>query len=301
MRPIPVSFHVGPLLIHTYGIGLALTFWFAYRYFARRLRRAGYPDSWLAGTFVWIVVAAIVGARLVHVLANLSAYRADPAAVFAVWQGGLSSFGGLALAIPTGLLSARRRCPQLRAAVAGDLVTPVLVAAWALGRLLGPQLMVAGGGKPTNQWFGMDYAGEVGKRLPVPVFQAIECLAIYLLLLVVERALARRGTVVGVVTALGVGLWSLSRFFDEDLWLPHDAGTLPIEIAGLTLFALGGVTAAVLLLRSARLSRAEHGIPAENGAGTEQGAGREQGAGAEAPAHDGEDPASPAVSTVTRS
>ena len=39
VKPIPVVFHLGPLQVHTYGIGLALTFWFGYRYFAKRLPR----------------------------------------------------------------------------------------------------------------------------------------------------------------------------------------------------------------------------------------------------------------------
>jgi hypothetical protein len=47
--------------------------------------------------------------------------------------------------------------------------------------------MVAGGGHPTNQWFGMYYAGQVGKRLPVPIFQAMEDFAIFGALLLVER------------------------------------------------------------------------------------------------------------------
>ena len=191
MKPIPVSFHIGPLVVHTYGIGLAITFWFAYRYFDRRLRAEGYPTEWLTTAFLWIVGSAIVGARVLHVLANLSAYRSDPAGVFAVWHGGLSSFGGLLFGIPTGVILARRRCPQLPIMRALDIVAPVLMAAWGVGRLLGPQLMVAGGGHPTHAWFGMYYAGQQGKRLPVPIFQAIEDFAVYLVLIAIERHLDR--------------------------------------------------------------------------------------------------------------
>jgi phosphatidylglycerol:prolipoprotein diacylglycerol transferase len=243
MRPIPVVFHIGPLQVHTYGIGLALTFWFAYRYFAHRLARAGWRTDWLWATFIWIVVSAIVGARVVHVVANFGYYSQHPGDIFAIWNGGLSSFGGLAFAVPIGFASARRRCPELRARDAADLVAPVLVVAWAVGRLLGPQLMVAGGGKPTHQWFGMYYAGEVGKRLPVPIFQAVECFAIYLLVIGVERVVRRRGGPVGAVTGIAAGLWGLSRFFDEYLWLGHDNGTDAVEIASLCFFAIGlGVT-----------------------------------------------------------
>ena len=42
MKPIPVAFHIGPLQVHTYGIGLAVTFWFGFVYFERRLRKNGY-------------------------------------------------------------------------------------------------------------------------------------------------------------------------------------------------------------------------------------------------------------------
>ena len=105
-------------------------------------------------------------------LSNLSYYSHHPGQIVAIWQGGLSSFGGLLFAVPVAIVSTRRRCPQLPTLRFADLMAPVLMACWGIGRLLGPQLMVAGGGHPTNQWFGMYYAGQAGKRLPVPIFQA---------------------------------------------------------------------------------------------------------------------------------
>jgi len=191
MRPIPVLFHIGPLQVHTYGIGLALTFWFAFNYFERRLRRNGYRTDWFVSVFLWIVLAAVVGARALHVLSNLSYYDHNPSQVLAIWHGGLSSFGGLLFAVPTGIVLTRRRCPELPIGRALDIIAPVLLAAWAMGRLLGPQLMEAGGGHPTHQWFGMYYADQVGRRLPVPIFQALEDFGVYLVLITIERRLAR--------------------------------------------------------------------------------------------------------------
>jgi phosphatidylglycerol---prolipoprotein diacylglyceryl transferase len=192
MRPIPVAFHVWFLELHTYGIGLALTFWFGLRYAERRIRKAGYPWQWVTGMFVWVIVAAIVGARVLHVVSNLSSYTHDPLGVFAIWQGGLSSFGGILFAVPVAIFSSRRRCPELKTMRFADLLAPVLMACWGLGRLLGPQLMVAGGGHPTHQWFGMYYAGQQGKRLPVPIFQSMEDFTIFAILLLVERWLKTR-------------------------------------------------------------------------------------------------------------
>ncbi len=257
MKPIPVAFHIGPVEIHTYGLGLAVTFWFAYTYFQRRLRRNGYRTDWLVPVFLWILAAAVVGARALHVLSNLAYYRAHPGDIFAVWQGGLSSFGGLLFAVPTGILLTRRRCPELSMARALDLVAPVLMAAWAMGRLLGPQLMVAGGGHPTTQWFGMYYAGQVGRRLPVPIFQAMEDFAVFLVLIYLERRLdrwpdgsKRVNYPPGLVLGTGMVLWGIERTIDEHLWLGEDGhlGSLLVQLAGIAL-AVGGVVLLAVTVR----------------------------------------------------
>jgi len=114
MKPIPVAFHIGPLEVHTYGIGLAITFWFAYRYFEHRLAKNGYRTDWVVGMFLWVILAAIVGARALHVLSNLSYYTHNLGDVLAIWHGGLSSFGGLLFAVPTAVILTRRRCRSCR-------------------------------------------------------------------------------------------------------------------------------------------------------------------------------------------
>jgi phosphatidylglycerol---prolipoprotein diacylglyceryl transferase len=281
MRPIPVAFHIWFLEIHTYGIGLALTFWFGLRYTERRLRKAGYPWQWVTGMFVWVIVAAIVGARAMHVLSDLSYYSHYPLQVFAVWQGGLSSFGGLILAVPVALVSTHRRCPELKLMRFADLMAPVLMACWGIGRLLGPQLMVAGGGHPTKQWFGMYYADQAGKRLPVPIFQAMEDLSIFVILLLVERwlrniaparAVDADGAVTGprllppagIVIGVGMVLWGIERFFDEHLWLGEDGhlGSILVQIAGVALAVAGIIVLITRIGPLQRWRRGEGGDPA---------------------------------------
>jgi phosphatidylglycerol:prolipoprotein diacylglycerol transferase len=202
--------------------------------------------------FLWIVAASIVGARLLHVLSNLSTYRANPGEILQVWHGGLSSFGGLLFGIPTGLILTRRRCPQLHTFRALDIVAPVLMAAWGVGRLLGPQLMVAGGGHPTHEWFGMYYAGQVGKRLPVPILQAIDSFIIFGVLLLIERYYKDRP--VGFVLAATMALWGLTRFYEERLWLGEigHLGSVLVQVAGLVLFVAGLAVMVVLHRRHPR-------------------------------------------------
>ena len=333
MRPIPVAFHIWFIEVHTYGIGLALTFWFGLRYFERRLQKNGYPSEWVTGMFIWVIVAAIVGARLVSVLPNLSQYRNDPMQVFAIWQGGLSSFGGLIFAVPVGIISARRRCPEISTVRLLDLIAPVLMAAWGIGRLLGPQLMVRGGGHPTTAWFGMYYAGEVGKRLPVPIFQAMADFAIFGILLLVERWLRSQapewrtaaaagdaagvgdGTTgagatpgtdpagsagaqtalppAGIVIGVAMVLWGIERFFDEYLWLT-DPSHLGFVLVETAGIALSAAGLVVLATRVRPFERWRSGEPGTGRRPGSAGAHDTAGtAGADRPAG-AEGPAGPA-------
>jgi hypothetical protein len=124
------------------------------------------------------------------------------------------------------------------------------MAAWAMGRLLGPQLMVAGGGHPTHQWFGMYYAGQSGRRLPVPLFQAAEDFSVYIVLILIERRLnrwpdgaVRTGYPAGTVIGTGMVLWGIERALDEHLWLGEDGhlGSLLVQIAGVLLVVGGSI------------------------------------------------------------
>jgi phosphatidylglycerol:prolipoprotein diacylglycerol transferase len=261
LKGIPVVFHVGALQVHTYGIGLAVTFWFALVYMRRRFRAAGLPWEWLNRAFLWIIGAAIVGARVVHVVANLSYYRQNAGQIFAIWHGGLSSFGGLAFGVATGLWLKRRLAPELDTVAALDVAAPVLMAAWAMGRLFGPQVMIDGGGHPTSAWYGMRYACTIGKtgclpsgfsvrEIPVPLFQSAECFLIFLILRYVEERTGRQPR--GVVLAAFAGLWGIVRFTDEFFWLAVPRVWDAVEVTAIVLAVTGWGTMAYLIRRSRR-------------------------------------------------
>jgi phosphatidylglycerol:prolipoprotein diacylglycerol transferase len=258
VRPVPTAFHIGPLELHTYGIGLAIAFYVAWRFLVARVRDRGYPTDWLVGFGIWVVASALVGARLFHVLTHLSTYTAQPLQVFAVWHGGLASFGGLIFAVPVALWQAHRHCPEIGVLEGLDIAVPALAAGWAIGRLLGPQLMYQGGGHATTSWIGMYYAGQMGKRIPVPIIQAIEDGLLCVLLLVVEHRLNRivsehPGVVPprGGLTAIAMFVWGIARALDERLWLGEDGhlGSLLVQGAGVAL-AVGGVVIGIGALRA---------------------------------------------------
>ena len=157
--------------------------------------KRGYPTDWLVeprASGSWS--RALFGARLFHVLTNLSAlHRPARSRSFEVWHGGLASFGGLLFAVPTALWVAHRRCPELGVLEGLDIAVPALAPGWAIGRLLGPQLMVAGGGHPTTRGSGCTTRARWASGSRCRIIQALEDGTLLVVLLVlVERRLDKR-------------------------------------------------------------------------------------------------------------
>jgi phosphatidylglycerol---prolipoprotein diacylglyceryl transferase len=248
---VPTSVHLGPLTFHLYGFGLAVAAYAAYLYARRRLSKRSIDLEHFALYVAVLLVGGLVGARAAHIATNWSLYSGHPGRWLAVWQGGLASFGGLALALPLGVYLQRRWWPDVRLLTFTDALIPAVVAGWALGRVLGPQFMVNGGGHLTHQWFGLHYHGQVGKRVPVPLIQGAEDALLWALLLLGERrGLARRA---GTLTGAAMLVWGVVRTIDERLLLGQQShsGSLGVQAAGLALAALG----VVVLIRVASVQR----------------------------------------------
>ena len=240
MSGVPTSFHLGSLDFHTYGFGLAIAAYICYLYSRRRLARAGFGLERFFSYALALVVSVLIGARLANIATNWSYYSGHPGRWIAVWQGGLASFGGIALALPLGIFLQRRWWPGSSFARFADALIPALVAGWALGRVLGPQFMVDGGGHLTHQWFGIHYAGQVGKRVPVPLIQGAEDGLLWCSLLVLERSWTTRFA--GATSAVAMIVWGLVRAYDEHWLLGQEShsGSVGVQIAGLVL-AFAGV------------------------------------------------------------
>jgi phosphatidylglycerol:prolipoprotein diacylglycerol transferase len=89
---------LGPLAIRWYGFliaaGVLLGSWWA----IKEARVRGLDEEKLLDAAPWLVLAGIVGARLVYVLTSPSAFfgpGGNPVDAFKVWHGGISIHGGV--------------------------------------------------------------------------------------------------------------------------------------------------------------------------------------------------------------
>lgn len=251
MSGVLTSFHIGPLDFHIYGFGLAIAAYVTYYYACRRLERTEFHPQRFAKFTVALIVSGLIGARIANIATNWNYYSGHPGRWIALWQGGIASFGGIALALPVAIYLQRKWWPDSSLAQFCDVLVPALVAGWALGRVLGPQFMVNGGGHVTHEWFGLHYAGQVGYRVPVPLIQGAEDGLLWVGLLCIERFRSSRH--VGVETAVAMIVWGLVRALDERFLLGQasHSGSIGVQLAGL-LLAFTGVVLLVHQLKTAR-------------------------------------------------
>lgn len=129
----PVLFRIAGFPVYAYGVLLAIAFAVGAYGLTRDGRRAGLPEEKLFDMTILILVASLLGSRILYILIELPAYLADPISVFHVRSGGLSFHGGLIAGIAAGLwYTHRHRLPQGKVA---DLVAPYLALGYAIVRI----------------------------------------------------------------------------------------------------------------------------------------------------------------------
>ena len=163
---IPIPF-LGELTITTYGVLVATAFTLGIFLAAGRAKREGIDPNAIYDLAVWIIIAAIGGSRLLHVITQWDHYAARPLDVFKVWEGGLAFYGGFALGIPAVILFLKRR--GLPVPKVGDILAPSVALGLAIGRLGG---FSAGGdfGAPTDLPWAVTFTHpESLARLGVPL------------------------------------------------------------------------------------------------------------------------------------
>ena len=130
---LPILFRIGPFSLHTYGVFVALGFLAGITFALREARKSGINREKIFDLFFYIVLAAIVGSRILYVLLNFHQYREDPIGVIRIWEGGLVFYGGFILAVGVTIWYVRRN--ELELWPVADILAPSIALGHFFGRL----------------------------------------------------------------------------------------------------------------------------------------------------------------------
>ncbi len=129
------ALQLGPLTIHWYGVLVAVGFLVGLWTAGRRAPQAGVPNDKVAELGPWLIVGALIGARLLYVVTYWrEQFAGGPVwEVFMIHHGGLVYYGGLAGAALACVLYARRKkLPLWRVA---DILAPSIALGYVFGRI----------------------------------------------------------------------------------------------------------------------------------------------------------------------
>lgn len=264
----PVLFHIGSLRVPTYGTLLVLAILAAVYTVIRLGRREGLEADRLLDFSTWLLVVALLGAKVLMVLTDWSYYRANPGELLSAstFLAGGVFYGGFIAALFFAIWYIRgHRLPFWK-------VTDVYAPAIALGQSVGRLGCFAGGcdyGKPTiSSWsvmFTDPFAHEIsgvplGIRLyPTQLYESLATLTIFAILLWRYRKKTRDGE----IFLLYMGLYAAARFLLEFLRGDEDRGFVFNHLLStsqfIALLALLAVAGLAVFLRRQPAS----GLPAE--------------------------------------
>jgi prolipoprotein diacylglyceryl transferase len=244
------GFHVGPAFIHFYGLMYVIGITLAVIITRRRWAARGGNPALVADMATWAVPAGIIGARIYFDLTTPADIPHHWWGVFAVWQGGLGVWGGIAGGVLAGAWRVRRSGASVTLFM--DAVAPALLVAQAVGRV-GNYFNQELFGGPTSLPWGLQI--DVQFR-PQGYTQYTTFQPTFLYELIFDLALAgllvwlgRRGTVRPPgLFALYVTGYSAFRIFEESLRIDPSVHFLGLRlnffiaslgtIAGITWFVL---------------------------------------------------------------
>lgn len=124
---------LGGKSLHFYGALVALGFFVGMQWVKVEAKRVGINPERALDLFFYIVLSAIVGSRILYVLASEPDWWHDPVVFFRFWEGGLVFYGGLIAAVLTTLWYTRKH--NISFLKMADVFMPGVAIGHAIGRL----------------------------------------------------------------------------------------------------------------------------------------------------------------------
>ena len=151
--PSTNGFHIGPLFIHAYGLAYVVAVAAAIFITRRRWEALGGDRELVYEVALWGFPAGVVGGRLYFLATSWNEVPRHWWGPFAIWDGGMGIWGGIALGTLVGLWVLRRRGANIPLFM--DAAAPALLVAQAIGRI-GNYFNQELFGEPTSLPWGLE-------------------------------------------------------------------------------------------------------------------------------------------------
>ena len=175
-----VLFSVGNFTIYSWGVMFVIAFLTAFFLILKQAKKQGIDEKHIYNLALIILLSVIIGSRVFHFFEHFSFYLGNPLEIFAFWQGGMTSYGGLLFGIFFGWLYIRKQkninFPQIL-----DLFAPYVALALAIGRI-GCFLNWCCYGQASSLPWAISVAGDIARH-PTQLYLLLSNLVIFFILI----------------------------------------------------------------------------------------------------------------------
>src|SRR6187402_792558 len=95
----PILFEIGRFPVYTYGVLLAAAYLLGLQFALARARRAGLDPNRVMDLGIWIIISALVGAKLLLLIVEWDTYGQNPRELITLVRSGGVFYGGLIVAV----------------------------------------------------------------------------------------------------------------------------------------------------------------------------------------------------------
>jgi phosphatidylglycerol:prolipoprotein diacylglycerol transferase len=129
----PILFHLGPVSLHTYGVFVAMAFLAAIALALREAGKLGEDRNHILDLCFFVLIAAVVGSRLLYVIVEWPTFQQDPIEIVRIWHGGLVYYGGFIAAFFTAWWYVKKKGLSLWKTA--DILAPSIALGQFIGRI----------------------------------------------------------------------------------------------------------------------------------------------------------------------
>ena len=215
----PKLFELGPFTVYTYGVLLAVSYLLGLWMAVRRGKKRGLDSSRVLDLGIYIIIAALVGAKLLLLIVDFDEYSKQPAEILSLLRSGGVFYGGLILAVAVAFRY------MLKHGMPFWTTCDVFAPGIALGHVTGRLGCFAAGccyGRPTDVSWAVIFtnplaAAQVGTPLGIPLHptQLYEAAAELLILGLLLATEGRGRRFPGRTFWLYMLLYAVSRYIIE--------------------------------------------------------------------------------------
>jgi len=222
----PVLFKIpifGGITIYSYGVMVATGFLVAILWITRESRRVGLNPAKTLDLVFYVIVAAIIGSRILHVLiAERERFLSNPLVIFKFWEPGLVFYGGLLASLIVSIWFIRRN--KMPVLLTCDVFAPAIAVGHAIGRI-GCFLAGCCYGRvvPSPEWYsvifptgGRSFAPGGVPLYPTQLMESAGEFIVFILLVILRKYKRFDGQIIATYLMLYAILRASIEFFRGD-------------------------------------------------------------------------------------